>query len=189
MKTTKIIFILIAIVVTGILHAQDYTADLKKSELKWTGKKVGGEHFGFISLKEGNLKLENNAIVSGSFTIDMNSITCIDLENEAFNTKLVNHLKSDDFFGVETFPTASLVITEGGAFTEGKTDVKGNLSIKGITHPISFTVKKVDNDFVSAIAVDRSKFDVRYGSKTFFEDIGDKAIDDIFTVVVKLIVE
>jgi len=169
--------------------AQDFKANVSKSELKWTGKKVTGEHWGFLSLKEGKLSLKNNKITSGEFTIDMNSINCKDLTDETYNQKLVGHLKSDDFFGVEKFPTAKLVITESGAFVKDEATVNGKLTIKGITNPVTFTAKKNGNTYVAMITVDRSKYDVRYGSGKFFDNLGDNMIYDDFTIEVKLVLE
>jgi polyisoprenoid-binding protein YceI len=169
--------------------AQDFKANASKSELKWNGKKVTGEHWGFINLKDGKLTLKNNKITSGEFTIDMNSISCKDLTDESWNQKLVGHLKSDDFFGVEKFPTAKLVITESGAFVKDEATVNGKLTIKGITHPVTFNAKKTGNTYVATITVDRSKYDVRYGSGKFFDNLGDNMIYDDFTIDVKLVLE
>ena len=118
----------------------------------------------------------------------MTSITNNDLKNEGYNQKLVGHLKSDDFFGVEKFPTASFEVTQSSKFSNGKATLTGDITIKGTTESISFDAVRAGNEYTAEIEIDRSKFDVRYGSKSFFKDIGDKAIDDIFTLNVKLVV-
>ena len=128
-------------------------------------------------------------IVSGEFNIDMNSINCKDLTDESWNQKLVGHLKSDDFFGVAKFPTAKLVINESQAFNKDEAVVTGKLTIKGITHPLTFTAKRNGNTYESTITIDRSKYDIRYGSGKFFDNLGDNMIYDEFTLEVKLVVE
>jgi polyisoprenoid-binding protein YceI len=119
----------------------------------------------------------------------MKSITDDDLKDAGYNQKLVGHLKTDDFFGVEKFPVTTLAITESTAFVNNEADVKGNLTIKGITNPIAFKVTKNGNSYSANIPVNRAKFDVRYGSGSFFENLGDKVIDDIFNMDVVLVVE
>ena len=116
----------------------------------------------------------------------MNTLTNEDLEDEGYNQKLVGHLKSDDFFGVEKYPTSSFEITSATKFSNGKATVSGKLSIKGKTENISFDVVKNGSAYIAKVDVDRSKFDVRYGSDSFFDNLGDKVIDDIFTLDIKL---
>jgi len=135
------------------------------------------------------LTIKGNKIVNGTFSIDMKSITDDDLQNAEYNQKLVGHLKSDDFFGVEKFPVATLVITDGTAFVNNQAEVNGQLTIKGITKPLAFTVTLKGNSYIASISVDRSKFDVRYGSGSFFDNLGDKVIDDIFTLDVILVID
>lgn len=168
------------------LFAQELTVDTKKSTFKWHGEKVTGEHFGTIDLKEGILVWKNNKITGGKMIIDMTSITNTDIEDAGYNAKLVGHLKSDDFFGVEKYPTAKLEIKSSDAFKDNKATVKAELTIKGITHPIEFEAQKQNNWFMAEIVVDRSKYDVRYGSGSFFDNLGDKTIYDDFTLTVKI---
>lgn len=189
MKTKNYVLLFIALFVSSAIYAQTFKANIEKTELKWTGKKVTGQHQGQIKLQSGNLNLKDGKIVGGNFVIDMNSITDEDLTDAGYNQKLIGHLKSDDFFGVEKFPTATLSITEATTFTGNLANVKANLTIKGITNPIEFTVNRNGNIYTSNIAVNRAKYDVRYGSGTFFQNLGDKVIDDIFTLDVKLVVE
>lgn len=119
----------------------------------------------------------------------MKSITNDDLKNQELNKKLVNHLKSDDFFSVNRHPTAKLILSGSGSLENKEVDVLGNLTIKGKTHPVSFKGKKNGNIFTATIVVDRAKYDVRYGSGSFFENLGDKLIYDDFIIDVKLVVE
>ena len=166
------------------LFAQQMKTDTEKSSLKWHGEKVAGEHWGHIDLKKGWLSWENDKLTDG--VIDMGSITNTDIEDPEYNAKLVGHLKSDDFFGVEKFPTAKLEIKSSEKFKNNKATVKAQLTIKDITHPIEFEAQKDDNWFMAEIIVDRSKYNVRYGSGSFFDNLGDKMIYDDFIMTVKI---
>lgn len=185
----KLSFVLAILLIGFTAVAQEFSINTSKSEIKWTGKKVTGEHWGYINLKDGSLKLENGKIVSGLFTIDMTSIVCKDLEDAEWNQKLVGHLKSDDFFSVDKFKTSTLKITESSNFNNGVADIKGELTIKGIKEPITFKVQKQDNTYIALVTVDRTKYDVRYGSGKFFDNLGDNMIYDDFKLDVKIITE
>jgi polyisoprenoid-binding protein YceI len=171
---------------TGV---EKLTVKTKSSTIKWTGGKVGGSHNGTIQLKEGSLQLENGVLVGGNFTIDMSTITNEDLSGE-YKGKLEGHLKSDDFFGVDTYPTANFELTQSIPQGPGKYKVTGNLTIKGITKEIKFpaTVQEENGEYIATadITVDRSEYNVRYGSGSFFDDLGDKVIYDEFELAVKL---
>ncbi|HNW49958.1 MAG TPA: YceI family protein [Prolixibacteraceae bacterium] len=188
MKKLVGIFTLVLFVVLAA-NAQELKIDTSKSELNWTGKKVTGEHHGTIQLKEGSVTLKKDKVITGKFVIDMNTIKDLDLPAGEWNDKLVGHLKSDDFFGVQTYPEATLVLTGSTPFTNGKATVDGKLTIKGITNPVQFEVTKLDNQYTAQIVVDRSLYNVRYGSGKFFENLGDKTIYDNFTMDVKLVTE
>jgi len=189
MKTVKVILAAIALTVGLGVQAQTVKVDAAKSSIDWLGKKVTGEHAGTIDLKSGELKLDGGAIAGGEFVVDMTSIKNTDLTDAEWNGKLVGHLKSDDFFGVETYPEAKLVITKATAFSGDKATATGDLTIKGATHPVTFDVTKDGKTYTAEITVDRSKYDVRYGSKSFFDNLGDKVIYDEFYLTVKLVVE
>lgn len=167
------------------------TVITQESQIEWLGKKVTGDHYGTISISKGDLQLENDVLTGGSFEIDMNSIVSKDVENPEYNQKLVGHLKSDDFFGVEKYPTAKFEIT--GVEKKGTTKylVQGNITIKGITKSISFpTQLAIYGDKASAtatITIDRSDFNIKYGSGSFFDGLGDKMIYDEFTLDVTLV--
>ena len=178
---------LIALAAAFILpvSAQKVKVDVDKSSLTWTGKKVTGSHYGSIMLKSGWLKVESNKLVGGEFVVDMTTIIDEDLSGE-MKAKLEGHLKSDDFFGVEKHPESTLKVNSSEAINSSGFKVKGDLTIKGITHPISFDAKKMGSKYVATIVVDRSKYDVKYGSETFFGNLGDKAIYDDFTIEVVL---
>lgn len=187
MKMRSLFFTAIMITMTvTTLNAQSYTADVKKSTLKWHGKKVTGEHFGNISLKSGTFEIKDNMLAKGKFVIDMNSITNSDLTDAGYNAKLVNHLKSDDFFGVAKYPEAVIEIVKSTPFVNNEATVEAKLTIKGITHPITFKTSKEGKVYMADLVVDRSKYDVRYGSGSFFEGLGDKMIYDDFEMSVRI---
>ncbi|WP_346321087.1 YceI family protein [Chitinophaga sp. YIM B06452] len=168
-----------------------YQVDNQQSKLTWTAKKVTGSHAGAIAVSAGQLDIDKNVLKGGSFTLDTRSITVTDITNADMNGKLVGHLKSDDFFSVEKHPTATFVITSATAKGGGNYDVTGNLTIKGITNPVSFpatvTVAGGQATAKATVTVDRTKFDIKYRSKNFFENLGDKAIYDDFTLDVTLV--
>jgi polyisoprenoid-binding protein YceI len=188
--------IIIAILAMGVLtvsHAQTFNADPTQSKIKWHGSKVTGEHFGFINLKSGKLMMDNGQVKGGEFIVDMTSMTNTDIESEKYNQKLIGHLKSDDFFGVNTFPEATLKIKSAKVSTEeGSThSFKGDITIKGKTEEITFPANvKFEGDKMMAtakITIDRSKFDVKYGSGSFFEGLGDNLIYDDFDLEINLV--
>lgn len=168
-----------------------FKVDTKKSTLGWLGKKVTGEHSGNISLASGSLEVAGKNLKGGSFEIDMNTITCTDLKDAEYNGKLVGHLKADDFFGVAKFPKASFVIGSVKNVKGDEHEVTGKLTIKGITQEIKFPATiKVSDKNVSAVAkitVNRTKYDIKYGSGSFFSDLGDKTINDDFTIDLNLV--
>ncbi|HNT80894.1 MAG TPA: YceI family protein [Bacteroidia bacterium] len=166
-------------------HSDVYSVDVSKSKLEWLGKKVTGQHNGIILLKSGTLS-DNHGRMSGSFDVDMNSIEVLDLEGK-MKEKLTNHLKSDDFFGVSSFPSANFIVKAIEPATENnRVLIRGELTIKGKTNPLDFeaALTRIDNvlSFSGVAIIDRSKYDVKYGSTSFFGDLGDKAIYDNFEV-------
>jgi len=176
---------------TGPAKAKAYTVLLEKSEIKWNAKKVTGEHFGKVNLKSGQMLIAKNKVTGGTFVIDMSSLTVDDIKDEKMNGKLTGHLKSDDFFSTDKHSTATFVVTSVKPLAKaeaGKPNytVTGNLTLKGITNPITFpaviTVQDGIANAVADITIDRTKFDIRYRSSNFFEDLGDKAIYDDFTI-------
>jgi polyisoprenoid-binding protein YceI len=159
--------------------------------IEWTGSKVvGGSHNGTIDIKDAKLVYKNGVLSGGTVVADMQTLKNLDLEGE-YNGKLVGHLKSDDFFAVEKFPTATLKITKISKVKDANTyNIVANMTVKGITHAESFVanVSEVDGNYVATadVTIDRSKYDVRYGSTSFFDDLGDKAINNDFTLKVTI---
>lgn len=161
-----------------------YVLSPEKSNLEWLGKKVTGEHTGTILIKKGNLLFDADQLVGGTFVVDMKSIVCTDIKDEKYRTKLEGHLKSDDFFGVDSFPESEFKITTAEKMEDGNFKVKGNLSIKGISKATELIIsmhKESKAIHVSGkMIIDRSKYNIRYGSGTFFDNLGDKTIYDEF---------
>lgn len=171
--------------------AKNYTVDTKATTATWIGKKVTGQHTGAISVSKGTIVSDGKNVTGGNFEFDMNSITCTDLTDKGYNEKLVGHLKNDDFFAVDKNPTAKFVLTKATLKSGNDYDVTGNLTIKGKTNEITFPAMiKADDKVIVAVAkilVNRTKFDIKYGSASFFESIGDKAINDEFELDVNLV--
>lgn len=166
--------------------------DTLNSNVQWVGYKVTGQHNGVVNIKSGSLTYDDKGFFSGgSFEIDMATIKCTDLQGEAAG-KLEGHLKSDDFFGVATYPTAKFVITKVVPRGKpGEYKIIGNLTIKSSTKEVKFDalLKEEAGGKIVAIGdikIDRSEFDVRFGSGSFFDGLGDKTIYDEFDLKVKL---
>ena len=171
-------------------HTDVYKLDTKTSTLEWYASKMAGNHNGTINFSGGEI-LSNHGALTGSVEVDMNTIRNSDISDETYKAKLEGHLKSPYFFDAAKFPKSVFVINSITPITESKTEgathnVKGNLTIKDKTNPLSFdaAVKMEPNKItcVGSAVVDRSKYDVKYGSKAFFPEIGDKIIYDEFTL-------
>ncbi|MEJ5287240.1 MAG: YceI family protein [Bacteroidota bacterium] len=186
---------LIFLATLSSLAQNTYNLDVAKSNIKWIGKKFLGAHWGWVNFKSGNISYDGTKITSGEFEVDMTSIRNEDLKDKDLNAKLVGHLKSDDFFSVAKFPTAKFVITHSTPLKASKAGepniaITGKMTIKGITQTISFPATiKADGNKITAKAtldLDRTKFDVRYGSGSFFDNLGDNVIYDNFTLELNL---
>ena len=169
--------------------------DTANSVVQWTGRKVTGSHFGTVKIKEGNAIIESGKLVGGTFEIDMSSISVEDITNPRDNAKLRDHLKSDDFFGSSLFPTTTFSITKAEPIVnagpgEANYNIFGDLTIKGITNPLSFpAIVTIDGGVATAkasVEVDRTKYNVRYGSGRFFQNLGNRLIYDQFEVSLDL---
>lgn len=186
MKHLKTIALaLIVFTSTLSVSAQTKKVDNAKSTINWLAKKVTGQHNGTVNLKEGALVFKGGKLKGGSFTVDMTSLTATDLTGEYLG-KLNGHLKSDDFFSTQKFPTSTLVFKTIAAKAKDVYTVTADLTIKGITNPVTFDITVTDNSASTTLKVDRTKYDIKYGSKSFFESIGDKAIYDEFELAVAL---
>jgi len=188
----KLLFLpLLALLVMAAKVPSTYKVDTQSSVVVWTGYKVTGKHTGTVKIQNGMVTTDNGVLTGGSFDIDMNSITCTDLEGE-YAGKLVGHLKSDDFLGAAAYPKATFVITKAiPQDTKGNYKILGNLTIKGTTKEVKFFANVAEaNGMVNAagkITIDRSEFNMRYGSGSFFDGLGDKTIYDEFDLQVSLV--
>ena len=166
-----------------VVGQNQFKADTESSVVNWKGSKPTGEHYGTVKVKSGFFTVENKNIVAGEFEIDMNSIVDLDMPADSeSNAKLVGHLKSDDFFGVEKYPVALFKVTSS-EMKGNQTLIKGDLKIKEKTHPVSF-LSTVTHDAnlltlkTETFKIDRSKWDIKFKSKSFFSDLGDQFIDN-----------
>ena len=193
-KVISLSTLAVGLFLSSFAHAADdekFNIDAKRSSIEWVGKKVIGQHHGIIKMSSGQAVVNNNIVKAGSFAADMNTLSCSDLEGES-NKKLIDHLKSEDFFSVTKHPKAKFEITKTTVVGVNRVNVSGNLTIKGITRPLNFTAdtQKKGNEFTATaknVKVDRTKYDIKYGSKNFFASIGDKAIDDDFELTINLV--
>jgi polyisoprenoid-binding protein YceI len=182
LKSIALAFVAFA---TLTVSAQTKKIDATKSTIEWVGKKVTGQHNGTVNFKDGAVVLKKNKLVGGSFTVDMTSLNTTDLSGE-YQGKMNDHLKNDDFFGTAKFPTATLVIKKIGTKATNVYNATADLTIKGITKPVTFDITVNGNTATTTFNVDRTKYDIKYASKSFFESIGDKAIYDEFELKVTL---
>ena len=167
--------------------------DNSLSEIKWIGNKISGSHDGKISIMNGYILKNKNLLSGGEIIVDMNSITVDDIEHPDWNLSLVEHLKNEDFFDVEKFPTSKLKILSSKQITlddkiNSNIEILGELTIKGIMHEISIIAYVDMNQNISngELIIDRTKWVIKYCSSSFFKDLGDRAIYDDFILNFKL---
>lgn len=183
---------LVFVAFVAILTFSFTTIEKEKKEIKtdnskvvWKGYKVTGSHEGTINIESGSLTFDGDKLTGGEFVIDMTSLISTDLTGD-YKGKLEGHLKSDDFFGVANHPTATLVFTEVSISGKNAYNVTGDLTIKGKTNPISFIISIYGKKATTSLKIDRTKYDVKYGSTSFFDNLKDKAIYDEFDLVADL---
>lgn len=190
----KLVVYAASIMFVANVSGQTYQANVKNSTVNWKGEKLTGAHTGTLLVKNGTVEMKNGEPVTVKMVMDMTSMVNTDLDKE-YGEKLVGHLQSDDFFSVEKNPTASFESTKIEKLKEKTASganykVTGNLTIKGITNPVSFDagISSKDNAVSSngTIVFDRTKWDIKYGSGSFFDDLGDKAIYDNITLDYKV---
>ena len=186
MKTYKILMTL-TFLITYQIVAQELVLDTSSSKLKWTGTEITSKtHYGSLIFKSGTITMKNNKPHKGEFVVDMTTLKNEDVP-EAYRGRLEGHLKSDDFFSVDKFPEAVLKINSSSFLNSEKYNLEGDLTVKGITHPISLSITTMKNKWIANLTFDRSKYDVRFRSGRFFENLGDKLIYDDIIIESELI--
>ena len=170
-----------------------YFVDSRKSSLEWIGRNITGAHHGTIKVSEGFIQVVGGEAAHAAFTIDMESITNEDIRDEKLSQMLVGHLKSEDFFDVARHPTASFEVTHldfipGASPGSANCNVRGVLSMRGVANPIAFSaiIEKMPDGAVTA-EIDRTRWNIIYGSGKFFEKLGKHLVYDDITLHLKLI--
>ena len=191
-STTKYLkqAVLLILTIGCFFTLQSFTVEkedvkIKDSALTWVGSKVTGSHEGTIELSSGYLTLDNNDLVGGEFVIDMTTIACTDLSGKG-KAGIESHLKSDDFFSVDEFPTASLTILNVKKKGLGQYQVNANITIKGMTQEIMFDTEIKEKTAKAELVIDRTEFGIIYKAGNFFEELADKAIYDEFEMAIEL---
>ena len=185
----KLALALATAVLSTTAFAQTMKVNTTDSKLEWVGEKVTGKHWGTVNISGGTIEVKDGKITGGEIHVDMTTINVEDLEGDS-KAKLTGHLKSDDFFSVEKNPKVKFVITKVKADSKLKNGnthtITGELTIKGNTETISFPARvNMEDGEMTAFAsfkLDRTKWDIRYGSGSFFDNLGDKTIYDEFQV-------
>ena len=171
------------------------TLVLTEGIIEWVGAKPTGKHNGTFKVSEGSFMVENNGISAAQFTIDMNSLTVLDLTDAKMNADLAGHLKSPDFFQTDSFPTATFALSSATALATpdslGNTHtIAGNLTLKGATKGVSFpakvTIAEGSLNAEGTLSIDRTQWNVVYGSKNIFKNLGDKFINDMVDLKIKV---
>ena len=173
--------------------SDNYSVNKTASKVNWEAKKVTGKHDGTIGFENGSLLISGSKITGGELIIDMKTIACTDITDAGMNKKFVGHLWSDDFFSVEKFGTSKLNLKKVESKSGDLYHFVGDLTIKGITKPIEFdaAVKVVGGKLTATgvMTVNRALYEIKYGSGSFFSDLGDRMIYDDFTLSFELVAD
>ena len=186
MKNLKAIASALIMIVAITINAQNKKVDAANSTITWVGKKVTGQHSGTINVKDGTLVFIKNKLKGGTIVVDMASINTTDLKKGEGKEDLDGHLKADDFFGTAKYPSAKInfkLISDNG---NGSYSIAADMTIKEVTNTIKFDLIIKGKTATTIINVDRTKYGIKYGSGSFFENLGDKTISDEFELKVDL---
>ena len=181
-----IISLLMLMIPASLISQTSRLIDVENSKIKWVGEELSGKnHYGSLKFKNGSLQLDSGKIISGNFTVDMNTINVEDLQGGS-KQRLEGHLRSDDFFSVEKFSEAIFEINSSAVVNEDGANqiLSGNLTIKGITHPAKI---EINDNWAAKLVFDRSKYDVRFRSGNFFQNLGDKLIYDEIVISANIV--
>ena len=181
-----------------VLQDGKYCIDTDHSIIEWAGRNPNTKHFGIVRISDGQIYIENTTI-TGVVEIDMDSIENMSLKGDELQPVLVSHLKSEDFFLVKLFPTAKFIINRGTLDDEPylsspNYEVDGTLDLRGVKADLSFpaTITNTDDNGLVAEAhfdIDRTRWNVIYGSTKFFEHIGMHLVFDLISFQVKIVVK
>lgn len=185
-KLSAVVILAIATYSFTTLTKETKSIKTQDSKVTWKGYKVTGSHEGTIAVKSGDLVFEDGKLTGGNIVIDMTTINTTDLQGE-YKGKLDGHLKADDFFGVAKHKTASLNFKKVKATSKNAYKVTADLTIKGITNKVTFVISVYGSKATASLKVDRTKFNIKYGSASFFDGLKDKAIYDEFDIVADLV--
>lgn len=186
MKNLKTIAMALMMLVSVTNYAQNKKIDATKSTITWVGKKVTGQHSGTINIKDGNLVFIKNKLKGGTITVDMSTIKVTDLKSGEGKEDLEGHLKADDFFGTAKFATAKIDFKLISDNKDNTYNVSADMTIKEVTSPVTFKITVAGKTATTALKVNRTKFGIKYGSGSFFDNLGDKTIADDFDLNVVL---
>lgn len=173
-----------------VSRGQKYVIDTKESVVTWKGAMLVGanSHAGYASVSKGELMVDDDQLVGGTAEVGMNTI--LD-ESHRNDNELIRHLKSADFFDTEKFPVSTIDITGVTSTNDANNNITGNLTIKGITHPVSFPAQMQVKDGIAnatgKLVIDRTDWDVRYRSGKFYDLLADKAIADSIEINIKIV--
>ncbi len=193
----NVMAILAGLLSLGLLASSDmnkervFSIDTSQTKVKWLGRKVTGAHWGYVRVKQGELKFRGSDLVGGNFVMDMTSIDVGDIKKPENNKNLVDHLRSDDFFAVNTYKTATLKIKNARIGKGGAFDISADLTVKGITKPVFFQamLDPFENGVkgLAKIKFNRTQYGVKYKSSSFFKNLGDRVIHDDVEIDVSLV--
>jgi polyisoprenoid-binding protein YceI len=187
--STVAVALIVILSAFSFIKTINYNVDSKASNLTWIGYKVGGKHNGDLKLTDGKITMSGGNITSASFTMDMTSMTVLDLQG-GMAEKLLGHLKSDDFFSVAKYPKATFELTKATNKGNNTHDVTGKLTIKGITKEITFPITVNANSMkltaTGTLKVDRTKWDITYRS-SLVGTAADKMIDNEFEIGLNIV--
>ncbi|MEM8895496.1 MAG: YceI family protein [Bacteroidota bacterium] len=190
MKITAVLTLMLCFLINETTSAQTYQVDNTESRLEWKGRKVTGSHNGILLIQSGELEFKEDLLTGGEFVMDMTTIRVLDLTNRNMNKKLLDHLKSEDFFSVEEHPASTFKITEVVPAEDNNYTITGDLTIKETTSPVTFEaqIELVDQSLnaTAVITYDRTVYDIKYGSGSFFSNLGDNMINDEIQMTVNL---
>jgi len=176
-----------------IFASNQFEIDNQESFIQWKGtKSTGSYHDGLISVDSSTLNMDdNNMLLNGTIIIDMNSIICTDIQDKESSSYLVKHLKNDDFFSTDLFPKSVLIITKVTPIKDNNYNIIADLTIKDQTHPIDFVANIIIKDGIGLasgkIEINRAQYEIKYKSQSWYPDIGDRFINDIFELYFNLL--